>query len=67
MQIVINMADDGRITVEAEGQEPYQCESAEECLQYLGQILGAGGAAEAPEAMWEEEAAKRPPQPGMMA
>lgn len=80
MQITINVDDaSGRITVEADGQEPYECEDPRECLEYLSDLLmGEEGnepsqeqeAAE-PEmdaaAMWNEEAAKRPPQAGLMA
>lgn len=67
-QIVITMADDGRITVEVDGQEPYVCESADECLAYLAQLMGGESAEEAGEGeepdvatMWNEEAAKRQP------
>lgn len=76
MQIVINADEQsGRITVEAEGREPYSCESAEECLDYLEGLLTGGepaeeaGEGEQPDAqaMWSEEAAKRAPQPGIMA
>lgn len=67
MQIVINQAEDGRITVEADGREPYACESAQECLDYLqGLLMGENAAEEAGEgeepdmaAMWNEEAEKR--------
>lgn len=79
MQIVINVDEaSGRISVEAEGQEPYECESPRECLEYLSDMLmgeesnepdQAEEAAE-PEmdaaAMWQEEAAKRPPQANLM-
>lgn len=75
MQITINVDDQsGEITVEADGREPYACQSAEECLDYLEGVLkgeepaeeaGEGEPAGA-EAMWNEEAAKRPPQPGLM-
>ncbi len=66
MQITITMNDQsGQLTVEAEGKEPYTCESAEECLDYVEMLL------EGPEtdaqAMWNEEAAKRQPEPEMMA
>lgn len=76
MQITINVDEaTGKITVEADGREPYACESAEECLDYLeGMLKGEEPAEEAGEGeemnaatMWDEEAAKRPPQPGMMA
>ena len=76
MQITINVDDQsGQITVEAEGREPYACESAEECLDYLeGMLKGEEPAEEAgegeqpsAESMWNEEAAKRPGQPNLMA
>lgn len=79
MQITINVDDQtGQITVEADGQAPYSCESPEECLDYLADVLGGGGGS--PEgagegepmpsgdmaAMWDEEAAKRPQNPSLM-
>ncbi|CAB4159642.1 hypothetical protein UFOVP715_60 [uncultured Caudovirales phage] len=76
--ITLEMADDGTITVMSDDmQEPYVCESIEECMQYLGDMLG-GASSEAPEEqtmegpeeygqMWNEEAASRKPQPGLMA
>lgn len=81
MQITINVDEaSGRISVEAEGQEPYECESPRECLEYLGDLLmgeDQGEPYQAEEgaelegmdaaAMWDEEAAKRPPQRGLMA
>lgn len=75
MQIVITADEQsGQITVEANGREPYRCESAEECLDYLEGLLTGGepaeeaGEGEQPaQAMWAEEAAKRPPQPGIMS
>lgn len=58
MQITINVDDQsGQITVEADGKEPYSCESTEECLDYLEGLLMGGE--EPAEAMWNEEAAKR--------
>jgi len=68
MQITINVDDEtGQMTVEADGAEPYACESAEECLEYVeGLLQGDEGGAEA---MWNEEAAKRAPmaeKPEMM-
>ena len=40
MQITINIDEaSGRITVEAEGQKPYECSSPDECLEYLGDML----------------------------
>jgi hypothetical protein len=77
MQITINIDEQsGQITVEAEGQKPYQCQSADECIEYLSDMIKgeepnepnqAQEAAEpSPEAMWDQEAAKRS-QPGLMA
>ena len=73
--ITIEMADDGTMTVMADGmQEPYVCESSEECMQFVGEMLGAERAEESEEQsaegygqMWNEEAASRKPQPGLMA
>jgi hypothetical protein len=76
--ITIDLADDGTITVTSpEMQEPYVCQSSEECMQFLGDML-AEERGEAPEEqategpeeygqMWEQEAASRKPQPGLMA
>jgi len=60
-----------------EGQQPYECKSADECLKYVGMILkeemGEGAQEEATEGpedygqMWQQEAQKRKPQPGLMA
>jgi len=77
-QITITMQDDGTITVESsEGGEPYQCQSIDECRKYVDSML-AEEAGESPEEqategqenygqMWEQEAANRKPQPGLMA
>jgi len=76
--ITIEMADDGTVTVtSSEGGEPYQCESIDECRQYVDKMLAeeAGEspkeqATEGPEKygqMWNEEASARKPQPGLMA
>lgn len=77
-QITITLGDDGQITVESsEGGEPYMCESIDECRQYVDKML-AEEAGESPEEqatesqedygqMWEQEAASRKPQPGLMA
>jgi hypothetical protein len=76
--ITIEIADDGQIMVtSSEGGEPYQCKSIDECRQYVDKML-AEEAGESPEeqategpeeygAMWEQEAASRKPQPGLMA
>lgn len=73
-QITITIADDGQISVEADGQEPYQCSSSEECLDYLEGLMGdetpQGEKAEMAgmdmAKMWDEEAGKRPGNPNMM-
>ena len=75
MQITINIDEaSGQITVEAEGQEPYQCSSTDECLEYLKSVMPqVGGGEEAAmqgeepdmQAMWDEEAGQRK-QPGLM-
>lgn len=76
--ITIELADDGTMTVMTDGmQEPYVCESSAECMQFVGDML-AEERGEAPEEqsaegqedygqMWEQEAASRKPQPGLMA
>lgn len=65
-QITITMEDDGRIIVESpEMDEPYMCESVDECMDYVENMLGGEEMNE--EQMWNEEAAARAPQPGMMA
>ena len=77
-QITITIGDDGQITVESsEGGEPYQCQSIDEGRQYVDKMLAEEGgespqeqATEGPEdygQMWNEEAAQRKPQPGLMA
>lgn len=79
--ITIEVGDDGRIVVTAEenGQpagEPYECDSPQECLQFVESIM-AEDMGESPEeqttespenyeAMWNEEAGKRPANPNMM-
>lgn len=79
MQITITLDEQsGQLTVETDdGRPPYQCSSAEECMDYLEGLLGGEPAEEAGEgepvpsgdmaAMWQEEAAKRPPNPSLMA
>lgn len=81
MQIIINVADDGLVTVEADGIEPSTYESAEEAVEVVQGLLGGGEmeepdepeegeGAESPEsdeqAMWDEEAARRPANPNLM-
>ena len=73
-QITITIGDDGQMTVEADGREPYACSSPEECLDYVEGLLTGEEAAEEPgempsgdmATMWNEEAAKRPENPNLM-
>lgn len=76
--ITIELADDGKITVTSpEMTEPYECQSSDECVQFIGKML-AEETGESPQEqstegkedysqMWEQEAANRKPQPGLMA
>lgn len=72
--ITITIDDDGQITVEADGREPYACSSPDECLDYVeGVMRGEEPAEEAGEMqsgdmaeMWNQEAAKRPQNPNLM-
>ena len=72
-QISITLQDDGRIIVESpEMEQPYECESIEECKQFVGRMLDEEAGEEQMgeenyEQMWNEEAARRPAQPGVMA
>ena len=77
-QITITLEDDGRIIVESpEMEQPYECESIDECKQFVSQMLdveaGEGAEEQATEGsenyeqMWNEEAQRRQPQPGLMA
>lgn len=79
--ITINVDDDGQITVDImeNGEpagEPYECQSPEECLQYVKSVMTEEsgempGEMEKPEnykRMWAEESKKRGEQmsaPGM--
>ena len=70
--ITIEINDAGEAAVTVDGGEPQQFASVDECLQYLSDTLTgeeSGEAEDAPsaEAMWDEEAARRPAQPNMMA
>ena len=78
IQLTITLEDDGRIIVESpEMEQPYECDSKEECLQFVDRMMaeemGDGSeeqATEGPEnyeEMWNEEAQRRQPQPGLMA
>jgi hypothetical protein len=76
------MVEDGQITVNADGAEPYMCSTIAECSEYLGGLLAEAGVpdqtpaqadqtadmAEMPsdDSMWDEEAAKRPANPNLM-
>ena len=72
-QITITLEDDGRIIVESpEMDEPYMCESVDECKQFVGRMLDEEAGEEQMgeenyEQIWNEEAQRRAPQPGMMA
>ena len=72
-QITITLEDDGRIIVESpEMDEPYMCESVDECKHFVGRMLDEEAGEEQMgeenyEQMWNEEAQRRAPQPGMMA
>lgn len=79
-RITIELADDGRVTVMAEspGEEtetmdfPNVMEAADavrELLMDAEEDIAQGGATEEADmaSMWNEEAAKRPGQPGLMA
>ena len=69
MQIVINVADDGLITLEADGQDPQQFESSEELLEALEPMLPAGEPSDPaeemdegdPQMLWDQEAKRRGP------
>ena len=76
--ITITMKENGMITVDSdEMTKPYQCKSIDECRQFVDKML-AEEAGESPEEqatekpedygqMWNQEAAARKPQPGLMA
>lgn len=77
-RITIEIADDGRasVTAEMDGGEPEMMEfdTAEAALEAVeGMLAPEAAEAEMPEgggdmaAMWDEEAARRPPQMGLMA
>ena len=77
-QITITLEDDGRIIVESpEMEQPYECESIDECKQFVGRMLDeeagespgeqAGEGTENYEEMWNEEANRRPRSSGLMA
>lgn len=77
-QITITLQDDGQIMVEGpEMDEPYTCDSIGECIQFVETVLSEeGGEAleeqatepqESYEDAWNQEAATRKPQNGLMA
>lgn len=75
-RITIEVADDGRVTVMAESpEEPLETmdfDSVEEAAGAVQELLmdaaeGGEMAEEDAESMWNEEAAARPSQPGLMA
>jgi hypothetical protein len=77
-RITIEVADDGRVTVMAESpEEPLETmdfDSVEEAAGAVQELLmdaAEGGETSADEmdaeSMWNEEAAARPPQTGLMA
>ncbi|NBT76518.1 MAG: hypothetical protein EBT15_11270 [Betaproteobacteria bacterium] len=75
--ITITMADDGTLTVDSpDMDQPYQCESVDECLEYVSDMI-KGEESNEPyqaeekaepdvKAMWNQEAAKRPQNPNLM-
>ena len=74
--ITIEINDAGEAAVTVDGGEPQQFASVDECLEYVSDMLKGeeanepGQAEEAAEpsmeSMWNEEAAKRAPQPNIM-
>lgn len=77
IQLTVTLEDDGRIMVDGpEMEEPYECDTAAECAQFIERMIGeergespeeqSGEPAEDYEDMWNEEAASRK-QPGLMA
>lgn len=78
IQLTITMQDDGQITVEGpEMEEPYTCDSIAECAQFVERVMSEESG-ESPEeqgtepaedygSMWDQEAANRKPQNGLMA
>lgn len=77
IQLTVTLEDDGRIIVEGpEMEEPYECDSAAECGQFIERMIGEENGESAEEQqtepkedyedMWNEEAASRK-QPGLMA
>jgi hypothetical protein len=74
--ITIEIDDAGGSVVSVDGEQVYQCQSVDECLEYLGDMLRGeqpeepGQAADTAEldaaSMWNEEAASRPANPNLM-
>jgi hypothetical protein len=67
-RITIEMADDGQITITAESPgeelETMDVASPGEAADAVRELLV--DAADDAAAMWDEEASRRPPQPGLM-
>ena len=78
IQLTITMQDDGQITVEGpEMEQPYTCDSIAECAQFVEKVMQEESG-ESPEEQatepkesyqeaWNQEAASRKPQTGLMA
>lgn len=77
IQLTVTLEDDGRIVVDGpEMEEPYECDSAAECAQFIERMIGEESGESTAEQetepkedyedMWNEEAASRK-QPGLMA
>lgn len=77
IQLTVTLEDDGRILVASpEMEEPYECDSASECAQFIERMIGeekgetpaeqGAEPAEDYEDAWNKEAASRN-QPGLMA
>lgn len=77
IQITVTVEDDGRITVDGpEMEQPYECDSASECGQFIERMIGeesgestqeqATEPKESYEEAWNQEAQVRK-QPGLMA
>ena len=73
MQITLEIDEQtGSATVSVDGGEPQQYASADEALESIeAELAPLMNGADEPEedgaAMWDEEAAKRPPQSNLMA
>ena len=76
--ITIEINDAGEASVSVDGGKPHNCGGIDECLEYVSDMLKGEEANEPgqeqesaePEdmqSMWDQEAQKRPSQPGLMA